>query len=269
MSRAVLVAAGLLLGLAGCAAREDEVDLSAYPTGMEAREAPMLAALVAQGELPPIEERLPENPLVADHGYEGYEGPGVYGGTWHTMHMWTAAYHWMMVGGYAPLMRWKFDCTGLAPGLAESLELSEDGTVLTLHLRKGLRWSDGAPYTSADYAFYYDLCLDDRHRYSPQVWSRVNGEPMTLETPDPYTIVMKFAGPNWLAPASLAIPTFWMLHNSNVPKHYMEQFHPDYCANGPDGYDEIRLECEGTGDADALALPATERMGIATRITFG
>jgi len=46
---------------------------------MQYNEAPMLAEKVAKGELPPVEERLPENPLVI----EPVEGIGQYGGTWH------------------------------------------------------------------------------------------------------------------------------------------------------------------------------------------
>jgi peptide/nickel transport system substrate-binding protein len=113
------------------------------------------------------------------------------------------------------------------PGLAESWEFNEDGTILTLHLRKGVKWSDGRPYTSESFAFYYEICQDERHQYKPPVWCLVNGEPMKVETPDEYTIVMKFAGPNWLVPLWLATG-FWWSDEYNIPKHYMSQFHPDY-----------------------------------------
>ena len=187
----------------------------------------MLARLVAQGQLPPLEERLPENPLVAKHDFEGYEGPGVYGGTWHRFHTNPDLGTWKMTAGYAPLIRWKFDPSDLEPGLAESWEFNEDGSVLTLHLRKGVKWSDGHPFTSESFAFYYALCLDERHKYNPPVWCLVDGKPMTVETPDDYTIVMKFAGPNWLVPLWLATG-FWWCNIYNVPKHYMTEFHPDY-----------------------------------------
>jgi len=49
--------------------------------GATYREAPMLAAKVAAGELPPVEERLPKNPLVL----EPIEGIGKYGGTLRAM----------------------------------------------------------------------------------------------------------------------------------------------------------------------------------------
>ena len=202
-------------------------ELSAYPAGIDAREAPMLAALVAQGALPPLEERLPEKPLVAKHDFEGYEGPGVYGGTWHRFHTNADLDTWKMVAGYAPFVRWKFDCSGLEPGLAESWEFNEEGTTFTLHLRKGVKWSDGHPFTSESFAFYYDLCLDERQQFKAPVWCMVDGKPMEVETPDEHTIVMRFAGPNWLVPLWLATG-FWWCDNYNIPKHYMKQFHPDY-----------------------------------------
>jgi len=187
----------------------------------------MLAARVARGELPPVEERLPENPLVAQHDYAGYEGAGRYGATWHTFHAGAQMGSWKMIGGYSPLIRWRFDASGLEPGLAESWAFSEDGTVLTLRLRKGLRWSDGHPFTSESFAFWYELCVDDRHQYTPPVWCLVDGKPMTVETPDDLTIVMRFAGPNWLVPLWLATG-FWWCDVYNIPKHYMQQFHPDH-----------------------------------------
>lgn len=193
----------------------------------------MLASLVAQGKLPPLEQRLPEHPLVAKHDFPGYEGPGVYGGTWHSIHTAPDFGPWKMNAGYAPLIRWRYDCQDLEPGLAESWEFNEDGTVFTLHLRKGVRWSDGYPFTSESFAYWYHLCVDKRHRFIPPVWCRVNGEAMTVETPDDYTIVMRFAGPNWLVPLWLATG-FWWCDEYNIPKHYMIQFDPDYNPAYPD-----------------------------------
>jgi len=206
---------------------EAEIAATGYPTGLDAKEAPILAKLVAENKLPPLAERLPDNPLVAWHDFDGYEGPGIYGGTWHQFHTGADLGAWKMVAGYAPFMRWKFDCSGLDPGTAESWEFNHDGTALTIHLRKGIRWSDGQPFTSESFAFYYDLCLDERHQYKAPVWCLVDGKPMTVETPDDYTIIMKFAGPNWLVPLWLATG-FWWCDEYNIPKHHMSQFHPEY-----------------------------------------
>ena len=218
----------IIISITACSSKpETKVTLNSYPTDTTAKEAPMFAKLVAEGKLPPVEERLPEEPLVASHDFDGYECPGPYGGTWHRFHMGPSLGTWKMVAGYAPLVRWKFDCTGLEPGLAKSWEFNEDGTVLTINLRKGVKWSDGHPFTSESFAFYYELCMDERHQYNPPVWCLVDGKRMKVETPDDYTIVMKFAGPNWLVPLWLATG-FWWCNIYNIPKHYMIQFHPDY-----------------------------------------
>lgn len=232
---------GCLFLLSACSGnRETEINLAGYPNDLSAKEAPILAKLVDEGKLPPLAERLPENPLVAKHDFEGYERPGPYGGTWHRFHTSPDMGTWKMTAGYAPFMRWKFDCSGLEPGLAESWEFSKNGSSLTLHLRKGVKWSDGRPFTSESFAFYYELCLDDRHQYNPPVWCLVDGKPMEVETPDEFTIVMKFAGPNWLVPLWLATG-FWWCDEYNIPKHYMKQFHPDY---NPEYEDFIKFERE-------------------------
>ena len=190
-------------------------------------EAPSLAYLVERKELPPLAQRLPEHPLVAKHAYAGYERAGGYGGTWRTFHTGPDLGAWKMIAAYSPLIRWNWTCTDLEPGLAESWAFNADGSQLTLNLRKGLRWSDGHPYTSESFAFWYELCLDPRQQYAPPVWCLVDGKPMTVETPDEYTIVMNFAGPNWLVPLWLATG-FWWCEEYNLPKHYLKQFHPDY-----------------------------------------
>jgi peptide/nickel transport system substrate-binding protein len=223
------VLALILLGIArlmGAAPAEDPLadpTLLRYPRGLRAKEAPVLAHLVAQGKLPPLSERLPQDPLVV----KPLEAPGLYGGTWHHLHDNPDLGVWKMVGGYAPLLRWRFDCKGMEPGLARSWSLSPDGKALTVHLRKGVRWSDGHPYTSEDFAFWYELCIDKRQRFEPPFWCLVDSKPMTVETPDPYTIVMRFAGPNWFVPLHLGTG-FWWDEQYNCPKHYLKQFHPDY-----------------------------------------
>ncbi len=232
---AVLLLIALPRCLAPDTARTTPTEL---PHGLDAKEAPMLAEQVAAGELPPLEQRLPERPLVAQNDYPGYEGPGVYGGTWHRLHAQPEFGPWKMTAGYAPLIRWRYDCQDLEPGLAESWEFSEDGSILTLHLRKGVRWSDGHPYTSESFAYWYQLCLDKRHRYIPPVWCRVDGKPMAVETPDENTIVMRFAGPNWLVPLWLATGHWWC-DEYNIPKHYMRQFDPDH---NPEYSDFVEFE---------------------------
>jgi peptide/nickel transport system substrate-binding protein len=81
---------------------------------MDAKEAPPVTDLVAAGKLPPLAQRLPEHPLVV----QPYEAPGYYGGTWKMMVDNPDLGMYKMIAGYAPMMRWKADCSGLEPGTA-------------------------------------------------------------------------------------------------------------------------------------------------------
>jgi peptide/nickel transport system substrate-binding protein len=113
-------------------------------------EAPMLAAMVEAGTLPPVEERLPVNPLV----FEGAQ-TGVYGGNWR-MGMRGADYNLLFkTFGVDNLVTWSPDGQDVVPNLAERFEVSEDGTEFTFTLREGLKWSDGQPYTTDDIEFWW------------------------------------------------------------------------------------------------------------------
>src|SRR5690606_12472874 len=131
-------------------------------------EAPMLAALVESGELPPVEERLPANPAVV----EPIESVGVYGGTWHRAWRGVNDFHAFGRIIYDPVLRWRRDPNdNVQPGLAESWEWNEDGTALTLNCREGLRWSDGEPFTVDDVIFWWEAIETD-----PNITSAIHGE---------------------------------------------------------------------------------------------
>jgi peptide/nickel transport system substrate-binding protein len=60
---------------------------------------------------------------------------------------------------YDTLVRIKPDLT-VEPALAESWDISEDGLVYTFHLRQGVTFHDGSPFTADDVAFTYTRLLD-------------------------------------------------------------------------------------------------------------
>lgn len=191
--------------------------------GIEAREAPMLKALVDAGTLPPVEERLPSEPLVVTPA----ERLGEYGGTWRALELAAELHLWRIVGGYQPLIRWSPDASGLVPGTARAWETSADGTTLTLHLRRGLKWSDGVERTSADFLYWWGVVEDGRTRLAVPYWSRVGGTPMKVEAPDPHTVVFRFAGPNRFAALHLASTIDWQ-EEYNTPAHYLKRFDPRF-----------------------------------------
>jgi ABC-type transport system substrate-binding protein len=120
--------------------------------GATFKEAPALAELVKAGKLPPIEERLPLNPVVVQPA----EKVGKYGGNWTTATIEKNGNDLRRNIGYEQLLRWTPMWDGILPNVAESYEASEDAMTFTFHLREGLRWSDGEPFTATDVVFWYE-----------------------------------------------------------------------------------------------------------------
>ena len=195
-------------------------------------EAPQLADLVAAGTLPPVDERLPENPLVV----LPVKSIGEYGGTWHRGWRGINDFHCFGRIVYETMLRWPRDPEDpVQPGLAEKWEWNADGTELTLYLRKGLKWSDGAPFSVDDITFWWEAIETDTNvTASVHAEWIVAGEPMELEKVDDMTIKLKFAGPNGLAETvGLAFhgnqwPLGFERFGFFAPRHYLEQYHPKF-----------------------------------------
>jgi peptide/nickel transport system substrate-binding protein len=203
----------------------------------EFKESPDLAKMVSEGKLPPVKERLPEQPVVTPVR----EAIGKYGGTIQTASWWPGVGNVLLYISEPPI-KWKADLTGYEPGLAESYEWSDDGKTFTLKLRKGLKWSDGQPYTSADWKFWWeDMVMDEDYKgsVSRPAWLRKSdGSLIDMEFPDDYTVVWKSDQPQWIAPFYTA-QGFWEFANPMMkPAHYLKQFHPKY---SPDKtYDDLQ-----------------------------
>jgi peptide/nickel transport system substrate-binding protein len=198
----------------------------------EYSEAPMLAEMVASGDLPPVDERLPDEPLMI----LPIKSIGQYGGTWHRAFLGIADFHALGRLIYESVLRWPRDPKDpIQPGLAEAWKWSDDGLELTLYFRKGLKWSDGAPFTVDDVIFWWeDIENDPEITASPHIEWLAGGAPMELEKIDDTTITLKFAGPNGLAESvGLAFhgcqwPLGFERFGFFAPRHYLEEFHPKY-----------------------------------------
>lgn len=193
---------------------------------LEYKEAPLLAEKVAAGELPPVEERLPENPLVVTPNAE----IGQYGGTWRTGLRGGDDHSWLFrTIGYEQLLRWDIDFTKVIPNVAESFEANEDSSAFTFKLRKGMKWSDGEPFTADDILFAYELMEDTEVRPEQPSWFKVNGELGTVEKIDDYTVVFKFTGPNGLFIQTMATPSgeHWTIFPKHVVSKYWKKYNPD------------------------------------------
>jgi len=208
-----------------------EVEVSKY------NEAPMLAELVAAGELPPVDERLPIDLAVV----QVVESIGEYGGTWHAVDEDVSGLGRIKMTLYDPPVRWKPDYTGYEPGLVKEWEFEDNGNTLILHWREGIRWSDGEPFTMEDLRFWWeDMALNEDYMVVQVPWwgFKTDGSPMDVEFPDDYTMVMKWDSPHWITPYTLA-QGFWEGMRLIKPAHYLKQFHPTY---NPDAtYEDLEL----------------------------
>jgi peptide/nickel transport system substrate-binding protein len=189
------------------------------------KESTALQAQVDAGELPPINERLPENPLVITPTTR----PGQQGGDWkHALVGGGSLSMVVRYQGYEPLVRFTPDWSGVEPNVAESYEVSEDGKVYTFKLRKGMKWSDGEPFTTEDIRFWYEDIFRNPDVAQPggQTYWTSGGELGKLEVVDEQTFRVTFATPNGFFLQSLA----WANQDQTVraPKHYLQQFHNKY-----------------------------------------
>jgi len=190
-------------------------------------EAPGFAERVSSDELPPVEERLPENPMVVTP----HERVGEYGGTWRTVLAGTGDASWLSrTIGYEHLVRVNPEWTEIVPNIAESFEVNEDATEYTFRLREGMKWSDGAPFTADDIMFWYEAVLmNEELTPSKPGWLTAGGEPVVVEKLDNTTVRFTFAAPQGLFLQQLA--HVWGFEPTSTPRHYLERFHPEYNEN--------------------------------------
>ena len=206
-------------------------------------EPPALQEQVDSGELPPLAERLPTNPKVV----EPFDSVGQYGGEFNIVMRGPSDVSTLArTIGYEPLTRyvnWQPDNPGedivpdIEMNVAESVDVNEDGTVYTFHMREGMRWSDGEIYDADDVMFWYDHVFTNEELFPTYpLWATSGGEPMTVEKIDQYTFSFNYTEPNGLVLTWLATPfqdpgPDQPNRPTHYPAHYLEQFHPDFNEN--------------------------------------
>ena len=198
-------------------------------------EAPMLAAKVAAGELPPVDERLPKEPQVGVANIpEDWLKPeiGNYGGTLRMVDYDQTIGHdagWIAQGEFwLNTQGFQHDNAKVVGNLFKGYEGSKDGKNFTFYLREGLKYSDGTPMTTADVEFWYkDVMFNEK--LTPAIgqdWRagrKPDGEVMKLEVVDDYTFKISFAEPYG---AFLARLTYWP--GTLNSKQFMMKYHPTY-----------------------------------------
>jgi peptide/nickel transport system substrate-binding protein len=193
-------------------------------TALAQQQAPMLDPLVESGELPPLEERLPENPLVV----EPVDSIGTYGGTWRSALRGGLDNAWIArTVAYDGLVRYNREWDEIVPNLAESWEVSEDSRTYTFKLREGLKWNNGTPFTSEDIAFAVELFSEPGYGVGSFIKNPQN--PVTVDVIDDTTFSLVFENPNGVIMDELA--GVGGLTLVSLSKEYCSQFYPAYNEN--------------------------------------
>jgi peptide/nickel transport system substrate-binding protein len=171
------------LGLAGSAA---------WAQG-KYKDAPSLADQVKAGKLPPVSQRLPENPLVVPV----VDKVGEYGGVWRRAFLGPADSNNYVRVVYDALFRFSPDGAKIEPKIAESAEPSADYKVWTIKLRKGSKWSDGQPFGADDILFWYnDVLMNKELTPSLPGWIKSpDGTAAKVEKVDDNTVRFTYVAP--------------------------------------------------------------------------
>ncbi|MEM9428550.1 MAG: ABC transporter substrate-binding protein [Pseudomonadota bacterium] len=178
------------------------------------------AEIQGNAALPPLAERLPSEPLVV----VPYDMAGTYGGTFDALSNNTEAGTSDFLSiRHVNLVRYSDDLETIVPNVAKSWSWNEDFTELTMSLRAGHKWSDGAPFTSADVAFWLNnLALDPNIIEKPRDYVLAGGEPIEIEIVDEQTFTLKLAAPK----PGLLVHFATSYAQAFQPKHFLGQFHP-------------------------------------------
>ena len=141
----------------------------------------------------------------------------------------------------------------VTPSLAVRWEVADDKLTYTYHLRRGVQFADGRPFTAADVKFTFDVMRDPEVRAEHIRGSFDDVE--SLETPDPYTVVVKYRKKYWKGIYSVGY-TLRILnrgwYEEQIPvwakKQGVSAFATEPGKPGfGDVFNKIRTLCPGTG----------------------
>ncbi len=187
-------------------------------------ETPMFEAAVAAGKLPPVKKRLPEEPFLLKTGQQGFQ-PGKHGGSLKLLMGRKKDTRQLVVYGYARLVGYDKNFN-FVPDILKKFEVKR-GRVFTLHLRKGHRWSDGHPFTSEDFRYYFEDVATNKkiaNESLPQVML-VEGKPPLFEVLDKHTVRYTWQKPNpFILPRLAGARPIYLYR----PAHYLKKFHIKY-----------------------------------------
>ena len=164
--------------------------------------------------MPPVGERLPDEPLVL----RPIDEIGHYGGTIRALTPGGAGYD-----EDRRLLIWPPDGSEFHPNMIKGWQQAADDRGITLYLRSGMKWSDGEDFGADDFQFWWQD-IQNNELITPAVPAafRPGGEPATLTVVNPFEVRFDFA-----VPVPNAIE-FWHQSRPWAPRHHLEQYHTDY-----------------------------------------
>ena len=192
-------------------------------------ESPVWAEKVARGELPPIEQRLPREPQVI----KTFERPGDYGGTWRRAFTGPRdGQNYDRISHDWPLLT-DIDTVTTRPHIVDKWEIVDD-KVFAFFIREGIRWSDGAPFTTEDFRFAHEE-ISYNGEINPGRGRRLSYTEFSplFEVVDDYTFRYTFEEPTPIFMDSMK--DFWGFtlhgrvgHRPYAPAHFVKKFHLDF-----------------------------------------
>jgi peptide/nickel transport system substrate-binding protein len=201
------------------------------------KEAPELAALVQQGRLPPVAQRVSQEPLVL----QPIDDVGRYGGIWRRGFIGPSdVENGNRINASDKLLFWDHTGSRIVPSVAKSWEMSDDGTRTRVTLRRGMKWSDGQPFTADDFVFWFEDIYGNREIVpTPIADMSPDGKPGRIVKIDEVTVEFQFDVPYFLFIDMLAGDTSigggqavrqsqGRSFGAYAPKHYLSQFLPKY-----------------------------------------
>src|SRR5713226_3199827 len=206
-------------------------------------EAPMLADLVKAGKLPPVEKRVPEEPMVV----KPLHTIGRYGGTWRRGFTGPGdGENGNRIVSTDKILFWDYTGTKIMPCVAKEWKQSDDGKSVTISLRKGMKWSDGMPFTANDFVFWHEEVYLNKDLVP-------GSRSVSLLNDDDTTVIFEFQDPNFLFVDILAGSTAIgggqatqsmdkRSMGAYMPAHYIKQFLPKFSSK-----DEVDKKAKSAG----------------------
>jgi peptide/nickel transport system substrate-binding protein len=214
-------------------------------------ESPMLAELVKAGKLPPVEQRVPEEPEVLKPLRE----TGKFGGTWRRAFTGPGdTENFNRVMGHEKPVHVDYTGYKIVPAVAKSWDLVDGGKTIRLSLRKGMKWSDGQPFTADDWVFWFEEIYSNKDiipvgtpemtiNSKPGTMAKVDETTVEFRFPEPYPMFVDVLSAFTQMGAGLALGgTQWHMMGPYAPAHYVKQFLPKFSSK-----DEVEAKAKAAG----------------------